>query len=226
MRHHRTAASHPRIARPLALSAAIAAAIAAGPVAPAAAEGGRSEPGVVHVIPDACRRFMALPEGPRDEQIEWEYGLSFAGCLQDAPLRRLSEPLQLEPFVEELTAQLELPLLIYLQALAEGPRTIQLRAAFHVGLANLALVTRARAAVVAPPDLADPEAVARWRALHERLEPLLARARRTAWLSFTAIHEAALHTPALADDEVGRNMIRAAREQRAYLRDAAEVPAR
>jgi len=227
MRHHRTAAPHSRLARALVLGAAAAAASVAGPVAPAAAEGGRPEQGVVHVIPAECRHHMALPAGPRDEQIEWEHGLSFAACLQDVPLRRIDDPLQLEPLVEALTARLELPMLLYLQAMAEGPREIQLRAAFHVGLANIALVTRARAAVAAPPDLAaDPAAAARWRELGAQLEPLLAHAQRTAWLSFTALHEAALHDPALAGSEVDRNMIRTARELRVYLRGAAEVPAR
>jgi hypothetical protein len=38
--------------------------------------------------------------------------------------------------VEELTYHLELPMLIYLEALADGPAPIQLRAAFHIGMAH------------------------------------------------------------------------------------------
>lgn len=211
---------------PAAVIAVLTAALLGWGARPAAADAPRperaQEPVTIRVIPDECRALLVPAAGPRSEQAEWERGLSFAACLQSAPLRRVSDPAQLEGLVGELTGQLELSTLIYLQAIIEAPPPIQLRAAFHVGLAHVALITRARAAVEPPPELAE-DAAARARAslLRERLEPLLERPARAARVSFEAIHEAARRTPALAGDEVGRGMIRAASAQLAGLRGEA-----
>lgn len=216
----------PRSRAPAAVLAIAAAASLGWSARPAAADAPRPERAretvTMRVIPDACRELVALGAGPRSEQAEWERGLSFAACLQDAPLRRVSDPAQLEGLVDELTGQLELSVLIYLQAITEAPPPVQLRAVFHIGLAHVALITRARAAVEPPPELAD-DAAARALAglLRARLEPLLERPARAALVSFEAIHEAARHTPALARDEVGRGMIRAAAAQLAGLRGEA-----
>jgi hypothetical protein len=163
-----------------------------------------------------------LPADARDPAVEWQQALSLAACLQEGPVLAVRDPEQLDALVEEMTGRLELPMLIYLEVLARGPASMQLRAAFHIGLAHIALSTRARGAIAAPPDLATNEAAAlRYRELHARLEPLLVRSRRAAWLSFTAVDEAVAANPALASDAVARHMIRTAREMLAGLRDVA-----
>jgi hypothetical protein len=179
--------------------------------------------GRLHVISPACRAYAVIPADARDERLEWEQRLSFAACLQDGAVDAVGHAVQLEPLLEDLTDRLEIPMLIYVEALATGPSPIQLRAAFHIGWAQLALGTRARSAIAAPPDLAtSPEAAERYRALHARLEPLLARSRRAAWISFAAIDDAVARNPALATDDVARHMIRTARELLPGLRDAAD----
>lgn len=177
----------------------------------------------IAVVPPECRRYLTIPDELRDSIIEWEQALSFAACLQGGPVSTVGHAVQLASLVDELTHRLEIPMWIYADALAFGPPPIQLRAAFHIGMSQLALSTRARSAIAAPP-AGDAAAAARARALHERLEPLLAHARRGAWLSFTAIGEAAAQNPALASDVVARNMIRTARVLLEGLRDAGRDP--
>lgn len=186
----------------------------------------------IDVIPRQCAPFAAGTLAPGAERPTSEHGwrqlLSLAACVQDGSIRTgrtglgaVTEPAQLAPMVDELARRLALPMLVYLDALEHADAPIQLRAAFQIGMAYVALSTRARSSIAAPPELAtDPAAARRYSELHARLEPLLYTARRAAWISFRAIEAAAAVDPALAGNEVERNMVEAARRMLPALRDA------
>jgi hypothetical protein len=175
------------------------------------------------LVPARCAPFTAGfgEPGSREPGSEhaWRELLSLATCLQDASVERVSEPAELLPMVEAMSRRLALPMKIYLAALERGDAPVQLRATFQIGMAYVALATRARSSIAAPGPGADAER--RHRELHARLEPLLVPARRAAWIAFNAIGEAAEEDRALARNEIERGMIRAARELLPALRDAA-----
>jgi hypothetical protein len=192
--------------------------------------------GWIDVVPPQCAPFAAgvlTPgaERPTSEHA-WRQLLSLAACVQDSLVRTgldaVTEPEQLAPMVDELSRRLALPMMIYLDALAHADAPIQLRAAFQIGTAYVALCTRARSSIAPPPELAArpdparPDPARRYRELHARLEPLLHTARRAAFISFRAIVEAAEEDPALVRDEVERNIVAAARQLLPALRDASD----
>jgi hypothetical protein len=153
---------------------------------------------------------------------EWQRILSLAACLQDGSVSRVDDPLQLEELVAGMSRRLELPMSIYFAALEEAPAPIQLRAAFQIGMAHVALTTRARSSIAAPPDLAARAgAMTHYRQLHDQLEPHLLHARQVAWVSFATIDRAAADDSTLASDVVARHMIATAREMLAALSDVA-----
>ncbi|HWO23612.1 MAG TPA: hypothetical protein VNO30_32950 [Kofleriaceae bacterium] len=173
------------------------------------------------VVPARCALFAA-GEGAADSAHTWQELLSLAACLQDASVAAVGEPGELVPMVEALSRRLAPPMRIYLAALERGDALIQLRATFQIGMAYVALATRARSSIVVPAGAeADGDAARRHRELHARLEPLLVPARRAAWVAFRAIDEAAAEDGTLAGSELDRGMIRAAREMLPALRDAA-----
>jgi hypothetical protein len=215
----------------------LALAVGVFPAADAAADEGAarasaSEPSGskawIDVIPVRCVPFASVSlelvgDRPASDHA-WTQLLSLAACAQDGSLAdpAVTEPGELAGMVEEMSQRLALPMLVYLDALENGDAPIQLRAAFQIGMAYVGLSTRARSSIAAPADLAASAAAAsRYHELHARLEPLLATARRAAWISFRAIDEAAAQDPALAGDEVERHMIRTARLMLPALRDAA-----
>lgn len=157
------------------------------------------EPSLEREIPARCRPFLQVPADARDDTMGWNQALSFAACLQDDAVARVDRPEQLAPLVDELSRRLAPAMVIYVYALQHGPGPIQVRAAYQIAMAHVALITRARAS------LADP-------ALDARLEPLLARAKRIAGLSFAVLDRAVAENPALAPDPVTREMVRSARE--------------
>jgi hypothetical protein len=181
----------------------------------------------LEVVPERCAQFaavtMTMDASGRPNSVEgWRQLLSLAACVQDGSIAAVREPGELEPMLDELSRRLALPMMVYLDALEHGETPIQLRAAFQIGMAYVGLSTRARSAIAAPRDLATNAAAAsRYRELHGRLEPLLVPARRAAWVSFRAIHEAAAVDAALATNEVERHMISTARRMLDELRDAA-----
>lgn len=185
------------------------------------ADGVQPEPGWLHVVPSECVQYLATSAEAGDPVAGWEQALSFAACIQDGPTSAAGEPEDLDALVEGLARRLEIPMLIYLEAIDRGPAPIQLRAAFHIGMAQIALGTRARSSIAAPPDRdASTPAVLHYRALHRQLEPLLRPMRRAAWVAFAAIDEAAARDPEIAADPVARHMVRLAREMLAGLQDA------
>lgn len=157
------------------------------------------EPSFEREIPARCRPFLHVPADVRDDTMGWNQALSFAACLQDNAVARIDRPEQLAPLVDELSRRLAPAMVIYVYALQHGPGPIQVRAAYQIAMAHVALITRARAS------LADP-------ALDARLEPLLARARRIAGLSFAVLDRSVAENPALAPDPVTREMVRSARQ--------------
>ncbi|HSK01072.1 MAG TPA: hypothetical protein VK932_07515 [Kofleriaceae bacterium] len=237
-------ARFPRAARALAF--AFAAGLLVGATAEAEAEGdpvsaarppapdrtGAGDRDMIDVVPERCARFavmtMTTDDAGRPRSADgWRQLLSLAACVQDGSIAAVHEPAELEPMLDELSRRLALPMMVYLDALEHAEASIQLRAAFQIGMAYVGLSTRARSAIAAPPDLATNAAAAsRYRELHGRLEPLLAPARRAAWVSFRAIDEAAAMDATLATNEVERNMVCAARRLLGELRDAAPEPLR
>lgn len=176
-------------------------------------------------VPLECRRYLEVSESARNTIIEWQQALSFAACIQDGSIPRVCGSEQLEEMVDAMMERLELPMAIYVEALAHGPESIQLRAVFQIGMTSVALSTRARSSIAPSPKLAASSAeVKRYHELHDRLEPILARARRAAWLSFTAIDQAAAEGSSLRPDPVERHMISTARRMLAGLTDAAPAP--
>lgn len=184
------------------------------------------------VVPARCAPFAGMTittddAGRPRSAAGWQQLLSLAACVQDGSIAAVREPGELAPMLDELSRRLALPMMVYLDALEHAETPIQLRAAFHIGMAYVGLSTRARSAIAAPPDLAtDAAAASRYRELHAELEPLLAPARRAAWVSFRAIDEAAATDAALATNEVERHMVATARRMLEGLRDAAPEPLR
>jgi hypothetical protein len=183
-----------------------------------------SEPGDVPDvtrIPPECEAYAAGTAS--DQGQAWNQLLSFAGCVQDATIPRITDQAQLRPVVDRLHDELAPSITLYLEAIEHGPPAIRLRAAYAAGMANIALVTRLRSSLVAPADRSDGAAVARYRALHDELEPLLLRARRTAWVAFAAVDRLAAQEPSAARDPVTRHAVAAARamlEQMNRARDS------
>lgn len=163
-------------------------------------------------IPPACRRFTSVPDNARDDVYAWNQALSLAACLQDTAIERVTDPEQLDAMVDDLAHRAAPAMMIYLVALERAPGPVQLRAAYLIAMDYVGLITRARASLVAPPDLAtNPEAARRYRALHDQLEKRLEKAIETAWVSFAVIGSAVEQDPSLATDPVNKNMVRSAR---------------
>ncbi len=147
---------------------------------------------------DDCATIVVVPDS--DDLFAWNQVMTLAACLQDDRVPAVRRADEVQPAVEEMTRALAPTMLIYLEALEHGPMPIQLRAAYQIGTANLALIVRARTALAG----ADP-------ALRAELEPLLAHAFETAWIAFVAVDHAADDDPGFAPDDVTRTMVRSAR---------------
>jgi len=214
----RLAGSLTAVLTALALVPAIAAADPVASIEPRMQETPRTSPRLDR-IPPACRRFASVPENARDDVYAWNQALSLAGCLQDTTIERVTDPEQLDAMVDDLAHRAAPAMVIYLVALEQAPGPIQLRAAYQIAMDYVALITRARASLVAPPDLAtNPEAARRYRALHDQLEKRLQKAEETAWVSFAVIGAAVEQDPSLATDPVNRNMVRSARAMLEVMR--------
>jgi len=167
-------------------------------VALAIGAAGSARAGSIQDLPPSCRAFAWVPADVRDDTLAWNQLLSLASCLQDASIEHVSQPDELAPMVARLTRALAIPMEIYLGAIERGPGPVQLRAAYQLAMAHVALIVRARCS------LADP-------ALSAELEPMLERSARIAWLTFAVIDRAAAQDPTLARDPVAQNMVRNAR---------------
>ncbi|HET9990778.1 MAG TPA: hypothetical protein VFQ65_19745, partial [Kofleriaceae bacterium] len=116
----------------------------------------------------------------------------------------------------ELSTKLAPTVKFYLLALRRGPAQLALRDVYLIGLAHVALLTRARAAIVVP-DLHDETAARAFAFAHATLEHELEPFGQTAWLVFATIDRAAKENPELVLDEVDRGVVRRAHELRLEL---------
>lgn len=178
-------------------------AVLIGISAPARADEPEEAPQVLRA-PSHCLQFWSTPTGD-SRAAAWDAVLSFAACIQDRSVGHVERAEELEGFVAQLHAALEPSLRLYVSAVNEGPGPIQLRAAYAIGLGQVALMTRARAS------LASPE-------LRAQLEPLLAPHAELAYVLFTTIDEAVAQDESLAPDVVSRYMVGSARAHAASLR--------
>lgn len=184
------------------------AALAAPPRAGAA-------PRATHQVPEACRQFTSLPADAEGDTMAWNQVLSLAACMQDATIASASTPAELTHALDQLEDALGLPMWIYLRALEKGPVSVQLRAAYQLGMMQVAFMVRARASIPAT----DVK-------LHARLEKQLEPSARIAWTAFDAVDRAATSNPELARDPVAKGMVRSARTMLHALPHPAEEPSR
>jgi len=161
----------------------------------------RAEPSIQEV-PDDCRPYTWIPADARDDLIGWNQLLSLASCLQGGSIAPVTDSDELDAMIDRETRALEIPMMIYAAALEDGPGPVQVRAAYQLGMAHVALIIRARTAIAAS---------ARTEELRAELETLLAPSDRLAWLTFAVIDRAVARDPALAPDPVTQNMVRSAR---------------
>lgn len=175
-------------------------------------------------VPAACRGYAAGEAA--DLTTAWDKLLSFAGCVQDASVEPITDLAQLAAVVGKRYDALAPAIMLYLEAIEHGPAPVRLRAAYAVGLASVALITRLRSSLVAPADLSNAAAMVRYHMLQAELEPLLLRAQHTAWIAFTVVDRAAAQEPAIAADPVTRNAVVASRAMLRALSDAAHDRAR
>jgi hypothetical protein len=161
------------------------------------------------MIPAECMQFWSIADDASSPMV-WDAMLSFAGCVQDARVYRVADADELPTFVAQLHTSLGPALQFYVVAIYEGPTVIKLRAAYHIGLGQVALLTRARMSIV-------PQ-------LGPALEPLLEQHAKLAYLIFTLIERAADSNPALARDPVNRYMVQSSRELAASLRADWSIP--
>jgi hypothetical protein len=162
------------------------------------------------VVPSECVQFWSIPGGA-SSPAAWDAILSFAACIQDGSVYRVERADQLEAFVEQRQAGLGPSLQLYQMAIEEGPGPIRLRAAYYIGLGQVALMTRARASLASPD-------------LRPHLEPLLEPHAKLAYFVFTTIERAVAIDPGMSPDVVTRYMVRSARELAASLRRARSIP--
>ena len=176
------------------------------------------------VIPDECAPYWLMPGGIASPS-GWDQVLSFAACVQDASVAHIEHLDEIEGVVQQLHAALESPLQMYTAAIEQGPGPVKVRAALHVAMAEAALITRARASIAVPSDLrTNPEAAARHRALHQRLEAVLEPQARLACTIVALIDRAVADDPALAPDQMTRNLLASARTIAALLRKTWSLP--
>jgi hypothetical protein len=198
--------------------------------APSALAEPERPPGLVIVdpelTPDECHDFAAIPEDAREPLVfASQQALSFAACLLDnAAAARVGDTGGLAGMVEELTNNSAPAMMVYLVALEHAPPALQLRVAYQLGAANVAIMTRARASITAPS--AKLATSARYVALRAKLEPLLDAAHRRAAASFLLVEHLAHDMPELAQDPVARYMIRNAKSLFVGLSPEAQVWAR
>lgn len=164
-------------------------------------------------VPAACRQFTWVPDDARDDTLGWNQVLSLAGCVQENALATASTPAEVEAMVHRFSHGLALPAWLYLRALKSGPRTVQIRAAYQLGMLAVTLMVRTHASIPA-----------RDRRLHAALERQLAPSERIAWIAFDAIDRAVAKDPSLAPDPVTKGMVRSARTMLRTLPKPAPEP--
>jgi hypothetical protein len=174
-------------------------------------------------VPEHCKMYTVIPADARDSGIAWNQLLSFAACVQDTSVYDATKPDELGEVVSAMAATLAPSLTLYLHAIEHGPGPVQLRAAYHVGMTYVAMVTRARASLVAPPEVKKSEAAAaNYRVLHARLETALAPVLKAARMTFMVIIAAADADPSIAGDEMTKRFVAEARKMLELLPDVSD----
>lgn len=168
-----------------------------------------ADPHWVDVLSAECLQYA--PPSQLGHPLYWDLRLSLAACVQDASVLPIDSPLDVEPMISELTLRLGPAMMVWRDALDRGPPVVQLRAAFHIGLATVAMMTRARRALGAPPQFSKVDAAERERVLRVRLEPYLTPSKQVAFAAFSLIDSIAREAPEFELDPVHRSMVRAAR---------------
>ena len=167
-------------------------------------------------LPRRCVQFMhALP----DEAASWSQLLSLAACIQNGEVGDVRAAADLEPTVRAMQTGLETSLATDATAVQQGPHAIRVRAAYAIGMAAVAAMTRARRSIPDPPRLDAASAAA----LHAQLEPMLDDARDLARTAFAVVVREAEASPKLIADPVARDMVDHAREVLRELPDVAQT---
>ncbi len=175
-------------------------------------------------VPAKCARYWSIPGGIASPAA-WNQALSFAACLQDATVERVDDVDRLPDLVDQLETASKPALQVYLTVIEDAPDPVKVRAALHIAMAQVALITRARSSIVPPPDLATNRAsYLHYRELHARLEPWLERPASFAYKLITAIDHEVTVDPSLAPDVVTRKLVSLAREQAVLLRKIWSIP--
>ena len=175
-------------------------------------------------LPPECRQYADI-EPDTESQATWNEVLSFAACLQDGTIAQIDNPDELPALIAQFQLAHAPSMTLYLAALQYGPAGVQLRAAFQIGLMQVALISRARASLVAPADRrTNRRSAASYRELQQRLEPLLEDTAKLAWMLFNTIKNTDSEDPAMVSDAVTRNMIRAAADLERSLRWSMSLP--
>jgi len=162
-------------------------------------------------IPARCQIYTHIPADARESGMAWNQLLSFAACVEDTRAV-VGTSGDIEQVVQDMAHALAPSLALYLQAIEKGPGPVQIRAAYHVGMAYIGLVTRARATITAPTDLKNEKAMAEFRDKHAKLEKLLAPALKACRMTFVVIVAAAKQDPSIISDEVTRSIVLKAAE--------------
>jgi hypothetical protein len=175
-------------------------------------------------VPAKCARYWSIPGG-MTSPAAWNQALSFAACVQDATVARVDDVDRLPDLVDQLETASTPALQVYLAVIEDAPGPVKVRATLQIAMAQVALITRARSSIAAPPDLATNRAsYIHYRELHVRLEPWLEQPARFAYKLITVIDHEVTLDPSLAPDVVTRKMMSSAREQVALLRKLWSIP--
>jgi hypothetical protein len=165
--------------------------------------------------PQECRQYEWLPADRRGTTLAWNQVLSLASCLQDASTPRVTNVGELAPMVATTFRRLAPAMMLDLAALQRGPESVQLRAAYQIGMIYVAAIVRARAAIASDALGA--------RALRAELEDMLASAKRTARIVFVAIDRAVADDPTIDRDPVAHYMIESSRTLIGLLAEPTEL---
>ena len=132
-----------------------------------------------------CRIFRGVPKDAISVKLVWDQQLSLAACTASVDLAPVTEPEQLAAMVARLEQAYAGAIEAARDAQSLAPPQLRIVGAYALGNAYLAIVVRARAAIAIPRDA--PDYVARLRAMHRALEPLLEHDRRAAIAAFDEV---------------------------------------
>jgi hypothetical protein len=164
---------------------------------------------VIDVEDQRCAAYV--PAELDDSMRAWDQVLSFTACIQDATIARVAEDEDPSVAVATLAHKLSPAMTLYFASIQHGPPWVQVRAAYEIGLAHVALIVRARASLVSGSSAEQ----------HARLEAAIARYAETAWMVFAAIDRAAQQDAALASDPVTRYVVQSSRQMLEVLSEHA-----